>query len=228
MMGMVGARLRQRRVSRNAPPREEFVRSYAPGRSFADIGAMWNVHGHIAFVAEEVGATRATAVDVMDETDSYIEEHRRRSSTVRFVRGDVHDADVVERIGPHQVVWCSGLLYHTPNPLMTLERLRTITSEILILATETIPEVPGLSQACVFFPGLSEHDRRLHRAARPAGVAHGIHTPFDRSQGYGAWWWGMSRSAVRGMLHATGFEVLEEHGGPLHATVIAAPVELPD
>jgi hypothetical protein len=30
------------------------------------------------------------------------------------------------------------------------------------------------------------------------------------------------------MLHATGFEVREEHGGPLHATVIASPVELPD
>jgi hypothetical protein len=163
----------------------------------------------------------------MDATDAYTEEHRRRSSIVRFVRGDVHEADVVERIGPHQVVWCSGLLYYTPNPLIALERLRAITSEILILATETIPEVPGLPQACVLFPGLSAQDRRLHRAARPAGTAQGIHTPFDRSQGYGAWWWGMSRSAVRGMLQATGFEVREEHGGPLHATFIAAPVEPP-
>jgi hypothetical protein len=135
---------------------------------------------------------------------------------------------VIGQIGPHQVVWCSGLLYHAPHPLLTLQRLRAVTQDVLILGTETIPEVPGLAQACVFFPGLSAEDRKVHRAARPAGLALGIHTPFDRRQGYGAWWWGMSRSAIRGMLQATGFEIREEYGGPLHATVIATPVELPE
>lgn len=184
---------------------------------------MWNVNGELSFLAEEAGATAVTAVDVMPPTEAYREEHRRRGSGVRFVHGDIHDPDVVAAVGPHDVVWCSGVLYHAPNPVLTLERLRALTDRLLILATETIPEVPGLSQACVFLPGLSAPDRRLHRLARPHGTALGIHTPFRPDQGYGNWWWGLSRSAVRGMLFAAGFELREEHGGPLHATFLAAP-----
>lgn len=214
---------RQRRVRLRTAPREDLIRRFAPGRSFVDVGAMWSVHGGLAFLAEESGATAVTAVDVMAPTEEYEAEHRRRSSAVRFVRGDIHDESVVEAVGSHEVVWCSGVLYHAPNPLLTLQRLCALTTETLILATETIPEVPGLAQACVFFPGLPSEDRHVHAAARPHGTAHGIHTPFPPGPGFSAWWWGMSRSAVREMLSATGFTVLEEQGGPLHATFIAAP-----
>jgi hypothetical protein len=127
-------------------------------------------------------------------------------------------------VGAHDVVWCSGVLYHAPNPLLTLSRLRTITGSVLILATETIPEVPGLAQACVFLPGLPSEARRAHASARPGVVAAGVSSPFDPGQAYGAWWWGLSRSAVRGMLGASGFEIIEEHGEALHATFIAKPI----
>ena len=182
---------------------------------------MWNVNGRIAFLAEEYGASPVTAIDVMPATEEFDAEHHRRSSTVRFVRGDVHDETVVAEVGPHDVVWCSGVLYHAPNPMLTLQRLGQLTTRTLILATETIPEVPGLSQACVFLPGLDAGDRAVHAAARPYGLAHGIHSAFEAGQGYGAWWWGITRSALHGMLHASGFVVEEDHGGPLHATVVA-------
>jgi hypothetical protein len=184
---------------------------------------MWGVDGRIAFLAEDSGATAVTAVDVMQPTPTYRAEHKRRSSAVRFVNGDLHDPKVISEITPHQVVWCSGVLYHSPNPLLALERLHAITLDFLILATETIPEVPGIAQACVFLPELSETDRRIHAMARPGSMALGVNTAFDPGQSYGAWWWGMSRTAVRGMLHASGFQILEEHGGPLHLTIVAAP-----
>lgn len=185
---------------------------------------MWNVDGAFAFAAEDAGATDVTGLDIMAATPAYEAEHARRGSRVRFVQGDVHDPDVAGAVGRHDVVWCSGVLYHAPNPLLTLERLRALTGETLILATETIPEVPGLAQACVFLPGLDEADRAAHAAARPGATALGIDTPFEREQSYGAWWWGLSHSAVRGMLRASGFDVLEEHGGPLHVTVVARPL----
>lgn len=221
----IRGRLKQRQVRRRSAPREDLIRRFAPGRSFVDVGAMWEVHGRLAFLAEECGATTVTAVDVMEPTDVFETEHRRRDSRVRFVRGDVHDQTVVADVGPHDVVWCSGVLYHAPSPLLTLARLRRLTSETLILATETIPEVPGLAQACVFLPGLQAADRALHVAARPHGVALGIHTPFESSQGYGAWWWGITRSALRGMLEASGFVIREEQGGPLHTTIVASPAD---
>ena len=217
------ARLRQRHAWRQGVPREELVRRFASGQSFVDVGAMWRVDGAIAFLAEESGATSVTAVDVMAPTDADEAEHARRASGVRFVPGDVHDPSVIDRVGPHDVVWCSGLLYHSPHPLLVLERLRAITRQTLILATETIPEVPGLAGGCVFWPGLPDPDRRLHANARPGVQAAALDSPFQRSQSYEAWWWGISRTALRGMLKASGFAVREEHGGPLHATVIAVP-----
>lgn len=217
------ARIRQRRAWRRVPPREELVRRYAPDRSFADVGAIWQVDGRIAFLAEACGARSVTAIDLMAPTAAYAGEHERRRSRVRFVQGDLHDPDVVQEIGPHQVVWCSGVLYHSPNPLLALERLHSITEEVLILATETLPEIPGIAQASVFWPGLPERDRRVHAAARPNGTALGIDTPFEREQSYGAWWWGTTRSALRGMLGAAGFTIVEERGGPLHVTVVAVP-----
>lgn len=196
---------------------------FAAGKSFADIGCMWNVDGALAFLAEEHGATSVTGLDVMAPTPEFEAEHARRGSRVRFVRGDLHDPHVAAAVGEHDVVWCSGLLYHSPHPLLALERLRSITREVLILATETAPEVPGLRQACVFYPGLGDTDRRLHAAARPGAVALGVSTPFDPDQSYGAWWWGITPSAARGMLRAVGFELLEEYGGPLHRTFVARP-----
>jgi hypothetical protein len=184
---------------------------------------MWGVSGRIAFEAEASGATAVTGLDVMAPTAEYEAEHARRNSHVRFVRGDLHDAAAIREVGPHQVVWCSGVLYHAPNPLLTLERLREITEEHLILATETIPEVPGLRQACVFFPGLDDRQRAAHQSARPGAMALGVSNEFSAEQGYGAWWWGLSRSAVHGMLRASGFAIAEETGGPLHITVIATP-----
>lgn len=219
---MRAARVRQRMARRGLRSPAELIREHAPGRSFADIGAMWKVHGEMAFLAEECGASRVTAVDVMAPSAAYEQEHTRRHSHVRFLHADINDPAASESIGPHEVVWCSGVLYHAPNPLLTLERLRSITSVVLLLATETIPEVPGLAQACVFWPLLPERDRRLHAATRPWANAVGINIPFDPSQQYSAWWWGISPSALRAMLGASGFTVQWEQGGPLHRTVVAA------
>ncbi len=216
------ARVR-RRIAPDPAPREQLVARFAPKRSFADIGCMWGVDGAIAFAAEDSGASDVTGLDVMPASDAFERERARRGSRMRFVQGDLHDPATMARVGPHEVVWCSGVIYHAPHPLLTLERLRVITTETLILSSETIPEVPGLRQACVFLPALADADRRAHAAARPGRTALGVSEPFDPAQAYGAWWWGLSRSALGGMLRATGFEVIEQHGDALHATLIAQP-----
>jgi 2-polyprenyl-3-methyl-5-hydroxy-6-metoxy-1,4-benzoquinol methylase len=218
------ARARRRlRPPSMAALRGELVRRLAPGGTFADIGCMWSVDGEIAFLAEEAGATGVTGLDLMPASARFRAEHARRGSVVRFVQGDLHDESAMGEVGVHDVVWCSGVLYHAPHPVLTLGRLRSITGSRLILSTETIPEVPGIAQACVFLPALPDADRRAHASARPGLDAAGLTRPFDASEAYGTWWWGLSRSAVRGMLTATGFEVLEEHGDGLYAVFVAQP-----
>jgi hypothetical protein len=190
--------------------RKELIRRHAPGRSFADVGCMWEAHGEVAFRAEEAGATAVTAFDAMEPTDEYRREHERRSSRVRFVRGDIHDAAAVEAIGPHDVVWCTGLLYHTPHPILMLERLAAITRDTLILGTHSMPEVPGVEGACVLYPALTDAGRAAHAQAWPP-TALGVAAPWDHRphMSYANYWWGISASALRGMLDVTGFDTLE-------------------
>ena len=187
--------------------REELVALHARGSSFADIGAMWNVHGAIAFAAEAAGATKVTALDLMPASPEFTTEHARRGSRVRFLQGDLHDAGTMDEVGVHDVVWCSGVLYHAPHPLLTLERLRAITGRTLLLATEILP-LPGRFAA--FAPA-----RWMH-PGRPM--------PFDASKGYAPWWWLPTAGAVRAMLSAAGFVTIDEVGGRFHRTFTARPV----
>lgn len=192
----------------SSPPREDLVAAHVAGRSFADVGCMWSVHGAIAFAAEAAGASAVTGLDVMGPTPEYEAEHARRGSRVRFVQGDLHDEAALAAVGPHDVVWCSGVIYHAPHPLLTLQRLRSIARETLILASETIPEIRGHPNACVFAP--------------PPGV-HPAHTePFDPSRGYVNWYWGLTPSALRAMLGAAGFTVREQHATKHHLTIVAS------
>ncbi|HUR84061.1 MAG TPA: class I SAM-dependent methyltransferase [Solirubrobacteraceae bacterium] len=195
------------RLGSATPPRETLIARHVAGRSFVDVGCMWTIHGALCFAAEDAGAASVTGVDVMAPTERFEAELRRRDSKVRFLQGDIHDPATVAAIGRHDVVWCSGVLYHAPHPLLTLERLRDLTAQTLLLATETVPETPGRRGTCVIAPGREEHPN----AEPPAGPG----------AGYGPWYWGISPSALRSMLTLSGFTVVEEHRTPFHVTVVA-------
>jgi hypothetical protein len=217
-------------LDRWRPDREGWIRAHAAGRSFADVGALFNLNAHNAFLAEASGATAVTAFDAGDPTPEYLAEHERRGSAVRFVQGDLHDRAAVARVGRHDVVWCTGVLYHSPSPVDQLFRLREITGELLFLGTHTIAELPGVEQACVFYPGLPEAARRPYtRPHADASRYLAVGTPFDDTPmlGYGNFWWGITPSALRAMLMAARFEVVEErrsHGWPFYVDVVARPV----
>jgi methyltransferase family protein len=221
------ARRLAQRALRPLGPIDATLAEHAPGHSFADIGALWGVHGRTAFLAEEQGATAVTAVDVSGRTPEFDAEHRRRDSSVRFVQGDVHQPETLEQIGRHDVVWCSGVLYHCPNPIETIECLRSITGSVLVLISATVPELPGKRNAGIFFPGLPERQRRAYDRAYNATIAAGdasrlgLTTPFDPSQGFANWWWGLSPSAIEGMLESCGLTVVETKTNGFHTRVVA-------
>jgi hypothetical protein len=198
--------------------RDDAIKAYAPGRSFIDVGGMWSINGRDSFVAEDSGATAITLLDEY-RTDEFDEQVRQRGSNVRFVRGDLHDPAVRAEAGQHDVVYCSGVLYHVPHPVQTLESLRELGREYLILLTHTIPEVPFVKQASVFWPALDDRTRLAYAAAyeRMAGAADrvGLSTPFDPAAGYANWWWGMSRSAVEAMLRSAVGDVIDSTGHDL-------------
>ena len=168
-------RLRQR--ARESRVREDLIRQWAPGRSFVDVGGLWAIHGAQAFLAEQSGATKVTLTDITPPTEEFENRREESGSAVRFVRGDLHDDATLEQVGPHDIVWCTGVLYHVPSPLQTLEKLGSISRDLLMLGTQTVPEIPGVPQACVFWPGLSRRDRLPYTRESPGlGLASQRHS----------------------------------------------------
>jgi 2-polyprenyl-3-methyl-5-hydroxy-6-metoxy-1,4-benzoquinol methylase len=188
----------------------DYVRRFAPGKSFIDVGCMWGVNGEYSFVAEEAGAARVTAVDVFGPTPEFEQKKAERSSSVEFVLGDATRAETVERIGTADVVLCAGVLYHHPSPFDLLVALRRLCRETLILRTATILEIDGLPNAAVYFPMLDAKARKMWDLAS-LGLARqvGITDEFQPAEGYGNWFWGLTPSCVISLLKTAGFEVTE-------------------
>ena len=206
----------------------ELIRKYAPGKRFVDIGCMWGVNGAHAFAAEAAGATSVMGVDVFGPTPEFEAEKQARGSSVEFLLGDAGAPETIERIGAADVVFCAGVLYHHPSPFDLLVALRRLCRQTLILRTSTIPEVKGMPNAAVFYPGLDEPDRRLWNLSS-LGLLHqeGISNAFAPREGYGNWFWGMSPSCLVSLLETAGFRVETRYAEPFAQTVICSAVTTP-
>src|SRR5437879_4300751 len=66
----------------------EYIRRFATGKSFADIGCMWGVNGDYSFLAEAAGAMSVKGVDVFGPTPEFTKKKEDRKSAVEFILGD--------------------------------------------------------------------------------------------------------------------------------------------
>jgi hypothetical protein len=200
--------------AKQPPTPLDLIQKYARDKTFADIGCMWGINGAYAFFAESCGAKRVVGVDAFGPTDEFQAEHSRLNSQVEFILGDITRTETARRLGKLDVIYCGGVLYHMPDPILFLQRLRSICDQVLILHTALIPEMPGLSNTAVFYPNLNESQRNLYNyKAGKTQVA--ITSPFDRSRWYDNWWWGLTPSCVESMLLCAEFTIIEKHIEPL-------------
>jgi len=212
--------------------RYEWVRQLAPGKSFIDLGGMWGVNGRIAFLAEEVGAERVVLFDVMDPTDEFLSEHALRHSSVTYIQGDLADDVAIAGLGRFDVVWCTGLIYHSPNPYQLIMNLRQLTRERLVLGTHVLPDVPFVPNLCLFLPGLPRvlRDAFASRLHGKESMLWGLTTDFDYTpgEGYRNCWWMLSHTAVRSMLETESFQWLETNSdSPYWLDVLTSPTAGP-
>jgi 2-polyprenyl-3-methyl-5-hydroxy-6-metoxy-1,4-benzoquinol methylase len=206
----------------------EYIRAHAAGKSFVDVGCMWGVNGRYAFLAEEAGATEVKGLDVFGPTPEFEAERQSRGSRVEFILGDASAPQTIRRVGPTDVVFCAGVLYHHPSPFDLLVALRLMCRETLILRTSTIPEVPGVRNMAVYWPFLAAGQRRLwshHRLG--VGNQLGITSPFESDAGYGNWFWGLTPSCVAALLETAGFRAIYRATEPWAQTFICEAVDRP-
>lgn len=199
--------------------RKELIRHYVPQKSFVDIGSMWRVNGSFSFFAESCGAKRVVAVDV-HASDLFEKEKVARKSQVEFILGDIHSAETTSRIGLCDVVFCSGVLYHSPHPLALLSQIKKICREIFILVAMVIPERHGIKNTAVFYPFLDKKQRALWKLG---SSQNGISTPYEERDGYANWFWGCSPSCVESMLCCAGFKIEKRFLRPFQAFFVCRP-----
>lgn len=203
------------------------IRKYAPSKSFIDIGCMWRVDGEYSFEAVRAGARSVTGIDVNDATEEFLRKNATHGGAVRFIKGDLNDPGIVDWAGKHDVVFCSGVLYHLPNPIYSIFQMRKLCSEILILTSASIME-QAIPNSAVFIPGLDAKTRaalnyRTHSGARKGG----LDAPIEENRGYAPWFWLPSSSCIRSMVKAVGFEVKECFMHRRVTTLVAAPTGQP-
>jgi tRNA (mo5U34)-methyltransferase len=152
-------------------------------KTVLDIGA-WD--GFFSFEAERRGASRVVAMDYHcwrqaegHPSKAGFELARRAlGSTVEDVTLDVMELSA-ERTGIFDVVLFLGVLYHLRNPLLALERVFSVTSDLLVLETH-VTRLGTRRPAMVFYPG-------------------------DELGGDPTNWWGPNEPAVLAMLRDVGF-----------------------
>lgn len=198
--------------------KKKLIRKYALNKSFIDVGCMWGVNGYFSFLAEKFGAKEVVAFDIYPSTEEFNETLISSNSEIKFVQGDINSKVMIIQLGKFEVVYCTGLLYHVPDPLYTLSRLREICSDILILGTAVIPELNGIDNGAVFYPHLSESQRKIWDIHQGGQLA--ISEPFDPKQGYGNWIWGFSSTCLEAMVRSSGFRIIERHYDKFYSIVV--------
>lgn len=205
-----------------------YIKNYAPGHSFVDIGCMWGVNGDYAFLAEEVGATMVNGVDVFGPTPEFELRKKDRNSAVEFILGDIGHPSTIAKVGMVDVVFCAGVLYHHPSPFDLLVAQRRICGKFMILRTSTVPEVSNLPNVAVYFPMLKDQDRALWDLSG-TGLRNqvGIASAFQPEAGYGNWFWGLTPSCLESLLATAGFRVEHRATEAFAQTVVCTPTAVP-
>jgi len=186
------------------------------GKRFVDVGCMWGVQGDYSLLAEQSGASEIVGIDIYEAQQEFQQKLQKAKSRIKFIQCDVNDGRTPPRVcealgGKADLVFCSGVLYHVPDPIHTVRQLgRMLSAEgLLILNTMTIPE-QAVPCSSVLFSGLPESVLSQFALGRE-GV--GLSQPFLPKQGYANWVWGMSPSCVREVLRLAGFMVIDEDLG---------------
>lgn len=178
------------------------------GKRCLDVGT-WD--GFWAFEMEQRGAAEVIALDIDDADqwdwpprerleperlavqvldavkgrgEGFEEAHARLGSKVERQLLSVYDLDPT-RLGHFDVVFLGSLLLHLRDPVLALERVRSVCAGTAVIA-ETVELLPSL-----------RHPRK------PVARLEGLDRP---------WWWQPNRAALLRMVQSAGFTIEEATG----------------
>ena len=208
---------------------DDIIRAEVAGARFADIGGLWGIVNEKVTVAARAGAASVTMVDLAvpghDLWKQFRDHCRERGvSGVEELSGNIEDPSFARKLTPFDVTYCSGVIYHAPNPYRMIECLRSVTRNTLILGSMTVPERISNEAGDLQFgggqvlsiPAASERERAIltrHFDSLSLEILN-INRPgsypwvFDnRAFNYEPWWWLWTPETLGRMVEACGFRV---------------------
>jgi Methyltransferase domain len=202
--------------------RNSFIAQVVAGKTFADVGGLWGTVNEKVSVASKHRAAALAMIDITEEGGALWQafEARMMDLGVRDYRCHATDICAVSDL-QFDVVHCSGVLYHHPNPHVLLDALRRATREHLILSSAVTQEVVENKHGTyrippsgvIFVPALTDEERKILGAYWTAvgAEAHGItHPAHYKPSDFGPWWWLPTAHALQAMARVAGFEVIGE------------------
>ncbi|MCE2485337.1 MAG: class I SAM-dependent methyltransferase [Desulfurellaceae bacterium] len=210
--------------------RDTYISQVVAEKSFADVGGLWGTTNEKVSVAHMHGARTLTMIDVSPEDSelwTLFEQRRRtlRLPTVECVSADILTLVEADPRPQFDVVHCSGVLYHMPEPMRFLRALRKITREALVLTSAVtatrvegakgILELPAAAMLCI--PALQGREREIVQSYWRGVVGDGAFGLTREVVGwsfedFGPWWWLPTAEALRAMCEVAGFQ--HEDGAP--------------
>lgn len=205
-------------------PRDHFIARVAKGRSFADVGGLYGTVNEKVSVAHSHGASELAMIDIVPEGNELWQAFSDRMqyfgiSGYETISDSILDLAESPDHPRYDVVHCTGVLYHMPDPIRLLSALRKITREYLVLGSavtatsicgngETL-NVP--SAASLFIPALKEHERAILESYwRPfvGSDALGLtrEQKFWDVEDFAPWWWLPTADCMRAMCESAGFD----------------------
>ena len=207
-------------------PRDRYIHQVAAGRTFAEVGGLWGTLNERVSVAHAAGARELTMIDLSPAGSHWWIKFRERCQTLDVPAAAEVSAEILFLASQPQpptfeVVHCSGVLYHMPDPLRFLAALRRLTREHLVLTSSITADLISNSAGslrvpaggALFIPGLTDAERAIVRADWLPLVgenAGGITCSCTWNvNDFGPWWWLPTITALKAMCEATGFSVLD-------------------
>ena len=165
-----------------------------------DIGA-WD--GPFTFELERRGA-QVTALDIQDPDITVFNAVKEiKNSSATHVRGSVYDA-LPETLGVYDIVLFAGVYYHLKNPVLALQRIRTLLTDRGILFIEGASATDYLAKQLNNELGLAKSMIRTIMEILDRLPLSYFDTE-DRIYGGGQNWWFPTTRCLEAILLDSGF-----------------------
>ncbi|MGH8600137.1 MAG: hypothetical protein ACRET1_05700 [Burkholderiales bacterium] len=205
----------------------QWIADLVAGKSFMDVGGLWGTKNEKISTAANAGAARTTMADIAPLGHSLwndFDAHCARLGIHGYAKRQLDIVEPPQDVSGlrHDIVHCSGIIYHVPDPYRMLANLRRVAGEHLILTSMVVPEHIKNAQgrlafptdSAVFVPSMTEATRAIvatHFRERNISI-DAITRPMteswrwpDGTPNYGPWWWLMSPAYLCGLVKVAGF-----------------------